>query len=148
MLLKFSALVSGLLFGMGMAISGMVDPVNVIGFLDVAGNWDPSLAFVMGGALLVFTPAYHFLIKPKHVPVVANEFCVSSVRKIDNKLLAGAATFGVGWGLAGVCPGPVVSSLSTGNPDTLIFFVSMMLGFSVVNVWQQKQAPRAATQTL
>ncbi len=140
MFLKLSALVSGLLFGMGMVISGMADPQKVVGFLDVAGAWDPSLAFVMGGALMVFTPMYHLVIKPKQQPIMANEFCVSSVKKVDNRLVTGAAIFGIGWGVAGICPGPLVASLGSGNSDTFVFFVAMMLGFALVNVWQQKQS--------
>lgn len=127
-LFRLAALISGLLFGLGMTISGMADPAKVIGFLDVAGNWDPSLMFVMGGALLVFMPAYFLLIKPKTKPLNAEEFCLSTSKKIDTKLLSGATIFGLGWGIAGVCPGPAVSSLALGNSDVVIFTFSMMLG--------------------
>ncbi|WP_122036352.1 YeeE/YedE family protein [Aliivibrio sp. EL58] len=127
-LFRLVALISGLLFGLGMTISGMADPAKVIGFLDVAGNWDPSLMFVMGGALLVFMPAYFLLIKPKTKPLNAEEFCLSNSKKIDTKLLLGAAIFGLGWGIAGVCPGPAVSSLALGNSDVVIFTFAMMLG--------------------
>lgn len=128
LLFRLAALISGLLFGLGMTISGMADPAKVIGFLDVVGNWDPSLMFVMGGALLVFMPAYFLLIKPKTKPLNAEKFCLSTNKKIDMKLLSGAAIFGLGWGIAGVCPGPVVSSLALGNSDVIIFIFSMMLG--------------------
>jgi uncharacterized membrane protein YedE/YeeE len=127
-LFRLVALISGLLFGLGMAISGMADPAKVIGFLDVAGHWDPSLMFVMGGALLVFMPAYFLLIKSKAKPLNAEEFCLSTSKKIDAKLLSGAAIFGLGWGIAGVCPGPAVSSLGLGNGDVVIFIFAMMLG--------------------
>ncbi|MDD9196115.1 YeeE/YedE family protein [Aliivibrio sp. S3MY1] len=128
LLFRLVALISGLLFGLGMAISGMVDPAKVIGFLDVAGHWDPSLMFVMAGALLVFMPAYFLLIKPKTTPFNADQFCLSSNKKIDTKLLSGAAIFGIGWGMSGVCPGPAVSSLALGNNDVVIFIFAMMLG--------------------
>ncbi len=127
-LFRLVALISGLLFGLGMAISGMADPKKVIGFLNVAGNWDPSLMFVMGGALLVFMPAYFLLIKSKAKPLNAEQFCLPTNKKIDTKLLAGAAIFGLGWGIAGICPGPAVSSLGLGNGDVVIFLLAMMLG--------------------
>ncbi|MCP3698917.1 MAG: YeeE/YedE family protein [Aliivibrio sp.] len=127
-LFRLVSLISGLLFGLGMAISGMADPAKVIGFLDVAGHWDPSLMFVMGGALLVFMPAYFLLIKSKAKPLNAEEFCLFTSKKIDAKLLSGAAIFGLGWGIAGVCPGPAVSSLGLGNGDVVIFIFAMMLG--------------------
>lgn len=122
------SLVTGLLFGLGMAVSGMANPAKVIGFLDVAGNWDPALAFVMGGALLVFMPSYFLLIKPKAKPVYATQFALSTIQTIDKRLLLGAALFGIGWGLAGVCPGPAVSSLAFGNPDVWVFFVALLIG--------------------
>lgn len=134
-MLRFTSLLSGLLFGMGMVVSGMVDTQKVIGFLDVAGAWDPSLAFVMGGALMVFMPFYLFVIKPKQQPLVANEFCVATGNKIDKKLVGGASLFGLGWGIAGICPGPVVSSLSGGNSGSWVFFIAMLLGFAVANAY-------------
>ena len=127
-LFRLVALISGLLFGLGMVISGMADPVKVIGFLDVSGNWDPSLMFVMGGALFVFMPAYFLLIKSKTKPLNAETFCLSTNKKIDTKLLSGAAIFGLGWGIAGICPGPAVSSLGLGNGDVVYFLIAMMIG--------------------
>ena len=127
-LFRLVALISGLLFGLGMVISGMADPVKVIGFLDVAGNWDPSLMFVMGGALFVFMPAYFLLIKSKTKPLNAETFCLSTNKKIDTRLLSGAAIFGLGWGIAGICPGPAVSSLGLGNGDVVYFLIAMMIG--------------------
>ncbi|NRB68081.1 MAG: YeeE/YedE family protein [Vibrio sp.] len=126
--LRISALVSGLLFGIGMALSGMTNPENVIGFLDVTGAWNPSLAFVMGGALFVFTPAYHFLIKPQARALSGDVFSLSTKAHLDSQLIYGAALFGVGWGLAGICPGPAITSLAFGNVDIVIFLVSMVLG--------------------
>lgn len=104
------AVLSGLLFGAGLVVSGMVDPLRVLGFLDVAGDWDPTLAFVMGGALLVSGPAYHFARKG-HRPVAAPAFQLPTARAIDRRLLVGAALFGAGWGIAGYCPGPAMAGI-------------------------------------
>ncbi|WED24409.1 YeeE/YedE family protein [Vibrio sp. JC009] len=131
---RLVSLFAGVLFGMGMAISGMVDPVNVIAFLDVAGNWSADLAFVMGGALAVFMPAYLLIIKPRKKPMIAEEFCLANNKKIDFRLIAGAATFGIGWGLVGICPGPAVASLAAGNGGVVLFFATMMVGLGATNL--------------
>ncbi|GEA59404.1 YeeE/YedE family protein [Vibrio comitans] len=128
---KFISIVAGILFGLGMAVSGMVDPVKVIGFLDVAGNWDPSLAFVMGGGLGVFLPVYFLVIKKQPKPISAETFSVSKNQLIDRRLLIGAGLFGIGWGLVGICPGPVVSSLGAGNFQAWLFLVAMLAGFYI-----------------
>lgn len=125
---RISALISGVLFGVGMAVSGMIEPEKVIGFLDVAGDWDPSLAFVMGGALLVFLPFYHLVIKPRKQALSGSDMCIPEKTHIDSKLISGAALFGLGWGLVGICPGPVVASLALGNISIVMFFVSMLVG--------------------
>jgi uncharacterized membrane protein YedE/YeeE len=127
------SILSGLLFGAGMVISGMVLPEKVTAFLDIAGAWDPSLMFVLGGALLVFMPSYHLLIKPRNQPIFADTFSYATITKIDRRLIAGAAIFGIGWGISGVCPGPIVSSLSFGSLDIWVFFASMMLGLGTTN---------------
>lgn len=145
---RLTSLCSGFLFGLGMIISGMADPAKVIGFLDVAGVWDPSLAFVMGGALMVFMPAYFFLIKPKAKPVVAEEFCLAKSNKVDSRLVSGAVIFGLGWGLAGICPGPAMSSLALGNIGVWVFFASMMVGLGVTNLLIcMKNSRESQTQT-
>ncbi|MGF1724045.1 DUF6691 family protein [Photobacterium nomapromontoriensis] len=126
------ALIAGLLFGLGMMVSGMVDPNKVIGFLDIAGHWDPSLAFVMGGALLVFIPMYLLVIKKRVTPVCSKEFKLSTNQDIDRRLVVGATLFGLGWGIAGICPGPAVISLSGLNPAIWVFFVFMLLGMWLV----------------
>ena len=105
--------ISGVLFGSGMIISGMADPNKVIAFLDIFGEWDPSLAFVMGGALLVFTPIYHFVIKKRKTAISGDKFTWSSNNSIDGTLISGAVIFGAGWGLAGFCPGPAVGAAGT-----------------------------------
>ena len=131
---RLVSLFSGFLFGLGMIISGMANPEKVVGFLDVAGAWDPSLMFVMGGALLVFMPSCFLLIKPKQKPVVAQEFCLAKNKSIDSRLVSGAAIFGLGWGIAGVCPGPALSSLALGNSGVWVFFAFMMVGLGATNL--------------
>ncbi|KGK19974.1 transporter [Vibrio navarrensis] len=133
-LFRFTSLVAGVLFGLGMAISGMIDPAKVIGFLDVAGQWDPSLMFVMGGALAVFMPGYFFIVRQQNKPVNAPSFCLSTQKRVDARLISGATLFGVGWGLAGICPGPAVASLGLGNPQIWIFFAAMMVGLGTTNL--------------
>ncbi|WP_263080000.1 YeeE/YedE family protein [Endozoicomonas sp. Mp262] len=126
----FAAL-SGLLFGLGMALSGMTNPENVIGFLDVAGKWNPSLIFVMGGALLLFMPVYFFWIKPMQAPIYGTDFKFTARQNIDKSLLTGAVLFGLGWGLAGICPGPAVTALGGKSVDALVFVISMLLGMAL-----------------
>ena len=107
------ALFAGALFGLGLSVSGMMNPAKVIGFLDFAGGWDPTLAFVMGGALLVTVPAFRLILnRPR--PILADGFALPSKSTLDGRLLGGAALFGVGWGLSGFCPGPAVAALVTG----------------------------------
>ncbi|WP_261818200.1 YeeE/YedE family protein [Vibrio gallicus] len=125
---KIIALIAGVLFGLGMAISGMASPQKVIGFLDVAGQWDPSLAFVMGGALLVFAPVYHLVIKRRSQPILHPQFSTPKNSVIDKRLLLGASLFGIGWGLAGICPGPVVSSLAINHSGAWLFLMTMLMG--------------------
>ena len=128
-----TSIFAGLLFGAGMVISGMVFPEKVTAFLDISGNWDPSLIFVMGGALLVFMPSYHLFIKPRKQPVLAESFSYSVMTNIDRRLVIGAAIFGTGWGISGLCPGPTVSSLTFGGIDIWVFFASMMVGLGTTN---------------
>lgn len=123
----FVALALGVLFGVGLTVSQMVNPAKVIGFLDVTGHWDPSLAFVMGGALLVTLPAFA-LARRRSAPLLATNFAIPSRRDIDGRLLGGAVLFGVGWGLAGFCPGPALASLGLGNTATYPFVAAMIAG--------------------
>lgn len=122
-----SALCGGLLFGLGLAMSGMLDPVRVQGFLDVTDAWDPSLAFVLGGAVLVSAVGYQVSRRMAR-PFFAPEFNIPASRRIDARLLAGAALFGIGWGLAGFCPGPALASLSLGLTGSAIFVTAMLAG--------------------
>jgi uncharacterized membrane protein YedE/YeeE len=127
-----TSLFAGLLFGLGMAISGMVDPARVTGFLDLAGAWDPSLAFVMGGALLVFMPGYFLLVKPRRQSVLGEPIAAVLASKLDRRLIGGAALFGIGWGLVGICPGPALSLISSGQPSgqpmIMLFIAAMVAG--------------------
>ena len=122
-----SALLSGTIFGAGLAIAQMTNPAKVLGFLDVAGAWDPSLAFVMGSALVVSAIAYRLRKTP-----------FPSVGQIDGRLLAGAALFGLGWGLAGFCPGPAVASLVSGSAQVVTFVVAMIGGMALYHVLLEK----------
>lgn len=120
------ALVSGLLFGLGLILSGMVDPAKVLNFLDVAGTWDPSLAFVMAGAIGVAAPGF-WLVRRRTAPLASPVFRVPPAdAPIDRRLLIGAAVFGVGWGLTGFCPGPALVSIPLAAPGTLAFVAAMV----------------------
>lgn len=128
------ALLSGALFGLGLAVSGMADPAKVIGFLDVAGDWDPTLAFVMGGAILVAGPAYRLIFRRRR-PVLAEDFDLPTKKSVDARLLGGSALFGVGWGLSGFCPGPAVVALvpafGVGIVPVFAFVAAMVAGMAV-----------------
>ena len=125
-----AALASGLVFGLGLAVSGMMNPAKVIGFLDVAGDWDPTLAFVMGGALLVAVPAYRFIPR-RGRPVLEEEFALPKKKAIDAPLLGGSALFGGGWGLVGFCPGPAIAALGTGLLPVFAFVAAMLAGMAL-----------------
>jgi len=122
-----AALLAGLLFGLGLALSGMLDPVRVQGFLDVTGAWDPSLAFVLGGAVGV-SALGSLLARHVQHPLLAESFDIPGSRQIDAKLLGGSALFGIGWGLAGFCSGPALSALSLALPKAFVFVAAMLLG--------------------
>ena len=123
-------LFAGVLFGLGLAVSGMVDPQKVIGFLDVAGHWDPTLVFVMGGALLVAIPAFRLIFRRSR-PVLADDFDLPTKDSLDASLLGGAALFGVGWGLSGFCPGPSVTALASGLVPVFAFVAAMIAGMAL-----------------
>ena len=123
-----TSLFAGVLFGLGMAISGMMDPARVTGFLDLAGAWDPSLAFVMGGALLVFMPGYFLLVKPRRQSVLGEPIVAVPAPRLERRLIGGATLFGIGWGLVGICPGPALSLISSGQPMIMLFIAAMVAG--------------------
>lgn len=131
--------ICGLLFGSGMIISEMVDPDKVLGFLNVTGDWDPSLVFVLGGALIVFTPIYHFFIKNRDKAIDGEALPTVTHKDVDSTLIVGSIIFGIGWGLAGFCPGPVVSSLSGGNHVVLAFMLSMVIGMLCANHYMARR---------
>ena len=121
------ALFSGLLFGSGLALSGMMNPARVLGFLDLAGSWDPTLVFVLGGAVAV--SAISVVIARRMMrPLLAARFDLPTRTRIDGPLILGAGLFGIGWGLSGFCPGPALASLSLGVPKSLLFVAAMLLG--------------------
>ena len=122
-----AAFAAGLVFGIGLILSGMTDPGKVIGFLDLAGSWDPSLALVMGGAMLVFGVGSRLVVR-RGRPVLGGSFPGQPSRRIDGRLLVGAGLFGVGWGLAGFCPGPAVTNLGGLHVEALGFVLAMIVG--------------------
>lgn len=121
------SLLIGTLFGVGLTLSQMINPMKVLGFLDFAGDWDPTLAFVMGGALLVTVPGFA-LARRLRGPLLGGTFHMPTRKDLDARLLLGAAIFGLGWGLAGFCPGPALSALSTGSGQVILFVAAMLAG--------------------
>ena len=127
---RLVALFAGLVFGLGLALSGMASPLRVLGFLDIAGHWDPSLAFVMGGALLVATPLFALARRRERVGI-GEPLEAAPQLGIDRRLLGGAALFGIGWGLAGLCPGPALLDLAVQPIRALVFVIMMAAGLLI-----------------
>jgi uncharacterized membrane protein YedE/YeeE len=134
------AFVVGLIFALGLGMSGMTQPQIVRGFLDIFGNWDPRLAAVMASAVVVHSIAY-YLIRKRRKPILDQTFHVPTRSNLDRRLLGGAALFGLGWGWAGICPGPALVGLGSGNKAFLIFIVFMVLGMKVFQIIDRKQKP-------
>ena len=124
---KILSLTCGVIFGVGLVISGMTNPEKVIGFLSITHDWDASLIFVMGGAILVTTP-FFFLLKYQVKSLLSARITLTEIKNVDRKLVLGSTFFGVGWGLVGLCPGPAISSIAFFEPITFIFLVSMIAG--------------------
>lgn len=122
------AFATGALFAVGLTLAGMTQPSKVVGFLDFFGSWDPSLAFVMGGAILVYLPVYRLVTKRK-TPLFAREWSLPTREDIDRRLVLGAILFGAGWGLGGFCPGPALASIGSFGTASLIFTAAMFGGF-------------------
>ena len=125
---KITGLVAGIIFGIGLSISGMVNPAKVMGFLDFFGQWDPSLAFVMGGAVGVYAIGYRLVTTKSSKPIYGETFQIPTRTDLDARLIGGAVLFGAGWGLAGYCPGPAITGLAFGFSQTFIFFAAMAVG--------------------
>ena len=139
-----SAFLIGLIFGTGIALSGMANPAKVLNFFDVAGTWDASLAFVMGGALIVTAIGYRFVLK-RPAPLFDSQFHLPAGRKLDLPLLAGSAVFGIGWGITGFCPGGAIPVLGLGQGDAWLFVGSMLGGIALARTARQAIAARAAS---
>jgi len=137
-----SAFAIGLIFGLGIAVSGMINPAKVLNFFDLAGTWDPSLAFVMAGALAVVIPGYRLVFR-RPAPVLEPAFQVPQSRVIDQRLILGSATFGIGWGIAGFCPGGALPALGTGDPLVPLFIAALTAGMLAARL-AQARTPSAA----
>jgi uncharacterized protein len=142
---RLSEFAVGLLFGLGLILSGMTDPGKVLGFLDLFGAWDPSLAFVMGGAILVGMGAFA-VAKRRTTSFLGGAMHLPQRRDIDRRLVLGSLTFGVGWGLAGFCPGPALVSLGALQPKALVFVLAMLAGMAIYELVELMREKRAAAR--
>lgn len=139
----FAALVAGLLFGFGLIVSGMANPAKVLGFLDLAGAWDPSLALVMAGSIGVGAVGFA-LARQRPVSWLGSQIKLPTATKIDRRLLFGGALFGIGWGLAGFCPGPALTALGMGEMKALVFVAAMLAGMALYEFLESRRAAAAA----
>ena len=139
---RVAALVSGVVFGIGLLLSGMTQPSKVIGFLDVGGSWDPSLMFVMGGAIAIYMPLNH-LIRRRTAPLFSSLFRAPTRDRVDASLVTGAVLFGVGWGLLGYCPGPALAAFGSLSSTAILFVVSMVAGFALKRVLDRRRSTTA-----
>ena len=137
-----TALIAGLLFGAGLILSGMSNPAKVLAFLDVGGTWDPSLLFVMLGAILVAALAFRFA-RTRVRPLFGDRIHLPGAGRVDGRLVLGSVVFGVGWGLVGYCPGPALTSLAVGGRSTLLFVAAMVAGMAIFEVAERIRAARA-----
>lgn len=133
------ALLAGLVFGIGLILAGMVDPAKVLGFLDLAGAWDPSLALVMGGAIAVGIPTF-WLAKGRSTSACGNTMQIPTQSAITPRLIVGSVMFGAGWGLAGLCPGPALVTAATGNLSAIVFVAAMLTGFALFQVLETSRS--------
>lgn len=139
----FFALLAGAVFGIGLILSGMADPAKVLGFLDLAGAWDPSLAFVMGGAILVGVVAFTFARK-RTVSLLGLPMRMPTATRVDRRLVGGGLLFGIGWGIAGFCPGPALVALGMGEEKALVFVGAMLAGMALFELYDRRYAARTA----
>ena len=143
-MLVLTSLLAGLVFGLGLIVSGMANPAKVLGFLDIAGRWDPSLAFVMGGAVAVGLIAFRFA-RGRNVSLLGENMRLPIADRIDRRLLGGGLLFGIGWGIAGFCPGPAIVALGMGAPKVLAFVAAMLAGMGIFEfVERRARSPAAA----
>ena len=140
---KLATLLSGLLFGTGLTISGMINPMKILNFLDVSGPWDATLIFVMGAGLAVTLLGYQIIFK-RNAPLFATSFRLPTSQDIDVNLLGGAALFGLGWGLTGFCPGPAIASVVFGKTESIIFVIAMAAGMILTRQIQNRMRISAA----
>lgn len=132
------ALITGLVFGIGLIVAGMTNPAKVLGFLDLAGRWDPSLALVMAGAILVALPAFRIAARRRQ-SLLGEPMHLPTATRIDRRLVLGSLAFGAGWGLAGFCPGPALASLATGAVQPLIFCAAMLAGMGIFELLERRR---------
>lgn len=137
---SFVAFLAAYLFAIGLGVAGMTRPSKVIGFLDVFGSWDPSLLFVMIGAIGVYMPLYR-LIRRRKTPLLDAHFFVPEKRPINLRLLAGSAIFGIGWGLGGYCPGPGLTGLGSGSIAAVVFVAAMVTGMALFSIMEKRRTP-------
>ncbi len=138
-MIALAALVAGLVFALGLGLGGMTQPAKVIGFLDVGGDWDPSLACVMAGALVVHGLLVRLVLR-RSAPVLASRFVLPARTDLDASLISGGVLFGVGWGLVGFCPGPAVTALGGGMPEAVVFVSAMLAGMAVEHLVARRRA--------
>ena len=134
----FSAFAAGLVFGLGLILSGMTDPAKVLAFLDLAGAWDPSLALVMGGAIAVGLTGFA-VARKRSVSLLGSAMKLPTARQIDRRLVAGSLMFGAGWGLAGFCPGPALVAMAMGHPEALLFVAAMLAGMGLFELIERRR---------
>ena len=140
-MIVLTSFLSGLVFGLGLILSGMADPAKVLGFLDLAGAWDPSLALVMGGALAVGLVAFA-MAKRRTVSLLGEPMRLPTARRIDTRLVGGSLLFGVGWGVAGFCPGPALVALGMGKAKAVLFVAAMLAGMGAFELIERHRAAR------
>ena len=134
---KIISFISGIIFGVGLSVSNMINPKKGLGFLNLFDQWDPSLIFVMLGAIIISTPVF-FLFRSKNKPLFADNFTMPTLKSIDKNLIVGSGTFGIGWGMVGFCPGPAISSLALLNTYSIYFVLSMVGGFLLTEFVNKK----------
>ncbi|MGZ3252926.1 MAG: DUF6691 family protein [Burkholderiaceae bacterium] len=137
----FISLLTGLIFGLGLLVSGMTNPAKVLGFLDISGNWDPSLVFVMAGAIVIGFFAFTIASK-RTVSLLGLDMKLPQENRIDRRLIIGSALFGIGWGIAGFCPGPAIVSLGMGEIKAIIFVAAMLLGMAIFELLERRAIRR------